>query len=150
MPTGKYEEEKLINLGSNRWVFRPQWGFARYLKNWILETYLSAWVFTTNKHLLVDNKLKQMPMGAIKFHWIRSFPRNWWLALDMGYAFGGTTYINDTKSDTRISTFRFGLTFALPLGQHHLLRFTGVTSVRLSRGSDYDGVALTYQYRWVR
>jgi hypothetical protein len=149
-PTGQYDPDRLINLGSNRWVFKPQWGFARYLKNWIIETYLSAYIFTTNSDFYGGMELKQKPLGAIKLHGIRSFPKNWWIALDAGYGIGGTTYLNGEKNDTRISTFRFGLTFAVPFGQHHTLRLTGVTGVRLERGSDFDAVALTYQYRWIK
>lgn len=149
-PTGQYDPERLINLGSNRWVFRPQWGFAKYLKNWIIETYLSARFFTPNNNFLGGEELKQKPLGAIKVHAIRSFPRNWWLAVDAGYALGGKNYINDEEKDTRISTLRFGLTIAAPISQHHTIRLTGFTGVRLERGSDFDAIALTYQYRWIK
>jgi hypothetical protein len=149
-PTGQYDPDRLINLGSNRWVFKPQWGFARYLRNWIIETYLSAYFFTTNSDFYGGQELKQKPLGAIKLHGIRSFPKGWWIALDAGYGLGGATYLNGEKKDTRISTFRFGMTFAVPFGQHHVLRLTGVTGVRLERGSDFDAVALTYQYRWIK
>ncbi len=149
-PTGRYDEDKLINLGSNRWAFKPQWGFSKYLKNWIIETYLSAWFFTPNKQFFGDNELTQKPMGALKIHGIRSFQRNWWLALDIGYGFGGKTYINGVVSDSRISSFRFGLTFAVPFGLHHVLRLTGFTGKRLEKGSDFSSVVLTYQFRWIK
>jgi hypothetical protein len=149
-PTGQYDYERLINLGSNRWAFRPQWGFAKYLNKWIVETYLSARFFTVNNNFLDGNILKQNPFGAIKIHAIRSFPRNWWLAIDGGYGIGGRTYLNGEKKDTRISTIRLGLTFAIPVGQHHVFRLTGFSGVRLERGSDFDAVALTYQYQWIK
>ena len=149
-PTGQYDPDRLINLGSNRWVFRPQWGFSRYLSNWILEAYLSAWFFTVNPDFFGGNELKQRPLGAIKVHLIRSFLKNWWLALDAGYGFGGRTFINGEERDIRISTFRFGLSLAIPFGLHHTVRLTGVTGVRLERGSDFDAVAVSYQYRWIK
>ena len=149
-PTGQYDFERLINLGSNRWAFRPQWGFARYLNKWIVETYLSARFFTVNNNFVDGNELKQNPFGAIKFHAIRSFPRNWWLAFDAGYGFGGKTFVNGEERDSRISTIRLGLTFAVPVGQHHTFRLTGISGIRLERGSDFDAVALTYQYRWIK
>jgi hypothetical protein len=149
-PTGQYNPEKLINIGSNRWVFRPQWGFAMYMKKWRIETYISARFFTANNNFLDGNELKQNPFGAIKIHAIRSFLRNWWLALDAGYGFGGKTYLNGEESDTRISTIRLGITFAVPVGQHHTFRLTGISGIRLERGSDFDAIALTYQYRWIK
>lgn len=149
-PTGQYDPDRLINLGSNRWVFRPTWGFSRYFKNWIVETYLTGWFFTVNNNFFGGNELKQKPFGAIKFHAIRSFPKNWWLAMDAGYGIGGRTYINGELTDTRISTLRFGLTLAAPIGPHHTIRLTGFTGIRLERGSDFDAVVLTYQYRWIK
>jgi len=149
-PTGQYDPDRLINLGSNRWVFRPQWGIARYLKNWIIETYLSAWFFTVNRSFFDGNEVKQNPLGTIKIHAIRSFPKKWWLAMNAGYGIGGRTYINGEKMDTRISTLRFGIIFAVPLGQHHTIRLSGITGVRLERGSDFDAISLTYQYRWIK
>jgi len=149
-PTGQYDPERLINLGSNRWAFRTQWGFSRYINKWILETYLSARFFTVNNNFVGGNELKQKPFGAIKVHVIKSFTRKWWLAFNLGYGFGGKTYINGEKSDTRISTIRLGLTCAVPIGQHHLIRVSGISGIRLERGSDFDAVALTYQYRWIK
>jgi len=149
-PTGQYDPERLINLGSNRWVFKPQWGFARYLKNWIIETYLSTYFFTTNNNFFGGNELKQKPLGALKVHGIRTFPKKWWLALDAGYGLGGRTIINGEEKDTRISTFRFGLTFAVPIGQHHVVRLNGTTGIRLERGSDFNALNLIYQFRWIK
>lgn len=149
-PTGQYDPDRLINLGSNRWVFKPQWGFARYLEKWIIETYLSARFFTTNNNFYGGQELKQKPLGAIKIHAIRSFPRKWWLAVNAGYGFGARTILNDEKMDTRISTLRFGIVLAIPIGQHHTLRLDGTTGVRLEKGSDFNAISMIYQYRWIK
>lgn len=147
-PTGQYYPDRLINLGSNRWVFRPQWGFARYINKWILETYVSTWIFTRNADFYGGNELKQNNLYAIKFHAIRSLKRGMWMAFNAGYAFGGGTFINGEEKDTRISTFRFGFTYSLPLGMHHSLRFTGISAIRLEKGSDFDALFVSYVYRW--
>jgi len=147
-PTGRYDPDKLLNLGSNRWVFRPQWGFSQYFKNWILETYISAWFFTKNNDFYEGNELKQNPLGTVKLHLIRSFYKNWWVSLGAGYGLGGKTYVNDVERDTRISTFRFGLTFAVPFGKHHTIRLNGLTGIRLEQGSDFNAIGISYQYRW--
>ncbi len=34
LPTGEYLEDKLINLGSNRFTFRPQVGVHQQYYNW--------------------------------------------------------------------------------------------------------------------
>ena len=70
------------------------------------------------------------------------------VALDAGYGIGGRTKINGVEKDTRISTFRFGVTFALPVAKRHTLKLSGFTGVRVERGPDFNAVVLSYQYRW--
>jgi hypothetical protein len=148
-PVGQYDPSKLINLGSNRWAFRPKIGASHVRGDWILETYASVWFFTKNPDFYGGNELKQYPLAAVLVHAIYTMPkRQTWLALDVGYAFGGRTKINDVEKDTQISTFRFGATLAVPLGTRHTVRLTGITGVRHKRGPDFDAVALTYQLRW--
>ena len=149
-PTGSYNPDRLINLGSNRWAFKPQWGFAKYYKNWIVETYLEAWFFTVNNNFFGGNELKQNPLGAVKVHLIRSLPNSWWFAIDAGYGLGGKTFLNGEERNTRISSFRFGLNLAVPLGMQHTVRLTAVSGVRLERGPDFDAITFSYQYRWMK
>jgi hypothetical protein len=42
-PTGQYDPSKLINIGSNRWSFRPQMGVSKTLGRWYLELYGGVW-----------------------------------------------------------------------------------------------------------
>ena len=147
-PTGQYFPDRLINLGSNRWVFKPQWGFSKIYDKWILETYLSAWIFTKNTSFWGGNELRQKPLMAVKVHAIRKLPYNMWLAMSVGYAFGARGYINDELKDNRVSTMRLGFTYAVPIGQQHTLRLIGVSGIRFEKGADFDSVSILYQYRW--
>ena len=148
-PTGQYDPEKIINLGSNRWVFKPQWGFARNFDKWILESYISAWLYTANSEFLEVNELKQKPILTFKVHAIRKFKNSSWLALDAGYGRGGRSVINDVERDNRISSIRLGATYAFPLGAKHTLRVSGVSGIRLEQGADFDALTMSYQYRWL-
>lgn len=148
-PTGQYFNDRLINLGSNRWVFKPQWGFSRNYNKWIWESYLSVWLFTKNHDFLEGNKVKQKPFYAFKIHGIRKFNNRSWLALDAGYGIGGVTYVNDDLRDSRISTFRFGATYAIPIARSHTIKLTGISAVRLEKGPDFNALTLSYQYRWI-
>lgn len=149
-PTGQYNPDKLINLGSNRWVFKPQWGLSKNYSKWILETYASIWFFTKNTDFFGGNELKQNPLYALKIHGIRKFNNKSWLALDAGYGIGAVSKINDELKDSRISTFRFGATYALTLTQKSTLRFSAITAVRIEKGPDFDALSVSYQYRWIK
>jgi hypothetical protein len=147
-PTGQYFNDRLINLGSNRWVLRPQIGLSQTAGKWIVEGYISAWIFSDNNAFWDGNKLEQRVLMAGKVHLIRSLPKRSWVALDAGYGFGGTSIVNGSVRNTRISTLRLGVNLAVPVATHHTVRLTGVTGIRIEQGADFDGVAVSYQYRW--
>ena len=147
-PTGNYNSDDLINLGSNRWALRSQWGFSRSFVNWIVETYVGLWLFTDNNNFLNGNILSQKPLYTFKVHFIRELPRKMWISLNTGYGIGGRTSINGYQRDTEISTLRFGLIYALPLAKKHSLKFAYISGVRFNRGGDFDAVSISYQYRW--
>jgi hypothetical protein len=47
-PTGQYHGDKLINLGTNRWAFRPDLGVGVPWKRFDLEAQVGAWLYTEN------------------------------------------------------------------------------------------------------
>jgi hypothetical protein len=149
VPIGKYDADKLINLGSNRWAVRTQLGGSRHAGSWILETYARLWLFSDNHDFFGGNKVSQRPLGELTFHVINTLPRRRiWVGLGFGYAHGGRTLLNGADLDTRISTYRFGADVALPVAQSHTFKLSGLTAVRDERGPDFDAITLTYQYRW--
>lgn len=147
-PLGQYDSSKLLNLGSNRWAVRSVVGVSQVVDAWTLEGYAGAWFFTKNPDFFGGSTVTQKPLVVGKAHVIYSFPRGRWLAFDLGYGIGGRTTIDGDVRDTRISTFRFGLTFAIPIGVAHTLRLVAASAVRIERGPDFDAFGTTYQYRW--
>jgi hypothetical protein len=147
-PLGQYDASRLINLSSNRWGIRSQVGMSHKLNPWIMETYVGMWIFTKNTDFLNGSQLSQDPLITAKVHLIRTMRKGRWIALDVGYGFGGRTTIDNILKDTYISTFRFGITLAFPLAPDHTLKLVGASGVRLQKGPDFDALALTYQYRW--
>lgn len=147
-PLGQYDDTKLINLGSNRWTFRPQIGISKTMDNWIVEAYLSGWFFTANSNFYNGNELTQKPLFAGKVHVIYTLKNTMWMSFDIGYGRGGRAYINDEIRDTRISTIRLGLDWSIPFADQHTLRLAVVSGMRLERGPDFDMFTVLYQYRW--
>ena len=147
-PMGQYFEDKLINLGANRWTIKPQIGIARYRGKWIFEGYFSMWIFTQNNNFFGEKTLKTDPLYVFKVHAIRSLPKNTWLTLDVGYGLGGKTQLNDWVRNDRISTLRFGATYAIPLAKKHTIKLSAISAVRFERGADFDAFGFSYQFRW--
>lgn len=149
-PTGQYFEDKLINLGSNRWAFRPQFDFSHKLGSWYLEYALNAWLYTINNSFWGGNTLKQNPIGTLKVNLIKSFNSGIWAALGAGYAFGGRSYVNNVKRDVTISTMRVGGIVAIPLHPQHSLKLTAILARRFEQGADFNSFSLAYQFLWNR
>jgi hypothetical protein len=147
-PFGQYDSSKLLNLGSNRWAVRSVIGASQAVGPWTLEAYGGAWVFTENSDFFGGSTVTQKPLLVGKAHVIYDFSRGRWLAFDLGYGIGGRTTIDGNVRDTRISTFRFGVTLALPLAASHTLRLVAASAARIERGPDFDALGTSYQYRW--
>lgn len=148
LPIGQYNPAKLINLGSNRLTIKGQLGASHKIRKFILEGYLSGWFFFANHDFWGGNKLEQKTLYAIKIHSIYSLPKGNWVSLGVGYALGGRIIVNEVERNVRISTFRVGGIYAMPLGLRHSLKFSIVSGIRFEEGADFDAVAMSYQYRW--
>lgn len=148
IPLGQYNPNKLINLGSNRWGFKAQIGASQKVKQWLFEVYASIWFFTVNQDFFPDNRLEQNPFLTGKLHIIRSLPKGMWVALNGGYGMGGRTIVDGREMDTRMSTFRLGLTFAYPFADQHAFKLVFDSGRRLEKGPNFNAVLITYQYRW--
>lgn len=147
-PTGLYFEDRLINLGSNRWAFRPQLGVSHKISSWYIEYAVNVWLYTANYDFVGGNKLEQNPIGTIKLHGIKSFKKGIWAALGAAYAYGGRVFVNGEKRNTIISAMRLGVIVAIPLHPQHSLKLTALTAMRFKEGADFDSFGLAYQFLW--
>ncbi|HSE41399.1 MAG TPA: transporter, partial [Acidobacteriota bacterium] len=47
-PTGQYDPKKVINVGQNRWAFKPEVGLSKFYKKWQMDVYGGVWFFSAN------------------------------------------------------------------------------------------------------
>ena len=113
-PTGEYEKDRLINLGSNRWSVRTEVGASKPIGKWNLEGSVGAWLFGDNTEFLREFTLSQDPLYVAKGHVIHNFRPGMWLASGFGFAEGGRTKINGAPRNTEQRNWRFSLIFAYP------------------------------------
>ena len=62
LPTGEYFEDKLINLGSNRYTLRPQLGVLHTRERWSIEVSGAVWFTTRNDAFFNGNTLELDPL----------------------------------------------------------------------------------------
>ncbi len=148
-PLGYYDDTKLINIGSNRWSFKPEVGVSRTRGSWTLEADVGAWFFTDNTDFVRGKVRSQEPVGAVQLHATYIIKPHMWLSLDGTYYTGGRTTINGQQNFDLQKNSRVGLTLALPLTAWQSLKIAYSRGARTSIGGDFDTLGVSYQYVWL-
>jgi hypothetical protein len=147
-PLGQYDPDLLINIGSNRWAFKPDIGISKPLRSWILELDLGGWFFTQNSNFFNGKTLDQAPIGSAQGHVSYTFRPGLWLALDGTYYTGGRTHVDGVRQLNLQQNSRLGVTLALPLTRWQSLKFAYDRGATVRIGGNYTTVSATYQLRW--
>ena len=90
-PLGQYDDTKLLNLGNNRWSFRPELGISKAWGPWTVEVAPSVTFFTDNTDFFGDRTLSQAPIYAVRGDIVYHFESGVWVSLDGTYFTGGRT-----------------------------------------------------------
>ena len=148
-PTGQYDPRHLINIGSNRWGYKPEAGLSYPTGKWTFEVAGGAWFYQHNLEFFPGTALRtQEPIGSIQGHVGYSFRRDIWLALDGNWYAGGRTDVNGVAKADFQRNSRVGLTFAMPLAKQQSLKFSYNAGATTRIGGDFDTVSVSYQYLW--
>jgi hypothetical protein len=147
-PSGQYFPEKLVNIGTNRWAFKPELGFSFPTGRWILDLAASVWLFTHNPNFYGGQLRTQDPLWAGQAHVSYTFRPGLWLAADATLYAGGQTSLDGVVKDDRQENSRGGLTLSLPMGKAYSLKFSGSTGVITRIGGKFTTFSLAFQYRW--
>jgi hypothetical protein len=150
-PTGQFFPDRLINLGTNRWAFKPEFAVSHPMgQRWLLDAYAGLWLFTTNNSFYPGTLVRtQAPMGAFQAHLSYNFQRAMWAAFDATFYIGGRTSINGLGNDDRQANSRVGATLALPVGRRHSIKLAVSTGAIIRSGADFTTFSIGWQTGWV-
>jgi hypothetical protein len=150
-PVGEYYPDKLINLGTNRWAFRPELAVSQPIgPRWLIDAYAGIWLFTANDASYPGTARKtQSPMGSFQAHLSYNFTRKLWAALDLTYYVGGRTTVEGLPPTDLQSNLRLGGTLALPVGQRHSIKIAASSGAIVRLGADFTTVSVAWQTAWV-
>ena len=147
-PTGEYFDDKLVNLGTNRWAFRPEFGGSRRFGRWNLDGSLGVWLYGDNDEFLGNKERSQDPLTTLQGHLSYTFAPRLWLGASGTWYTGGTTSVDGVSDRNRQGNSRAGLTLAIPVGKQNSVKLAWSTGVTARFGGDLDTYALTWQYLW--
>jgi Putative MetA-pathway of phenol degradation len=147
-PLGQYDDSKLLNLGNNRWSFRPELGISKASGPWTVEIAPGVTFFTDNTDFLNGNTFAQAPIYTVRGDVIYNFESGAWVSLDGIYFTGGRTALNGMRDNNEQTNTRAGLTLALPVDRYNSIKFNASTGISTRTGSEFSAVGVAWQYRW--
>lgn len=145
-PIGPYSSNQLVNLGYNRWAFKPEIGGSYAFGRWTVDGYTGVWLFTTNESYFPGHVVKkQEPLISLQGHVSYSLSPRVWLAVDGTWFAGGETRVGDARSPDMQRNTRLGITLSVPLVSGQSLKFVYSTGAATRRGTDFDSFNVTWQ-----
>jgi hypothetical protein len=148
VPVGQYKSSQLINLGTNRWAFKPEVGLSHGVGRWTLELYGGAWLFTTNTSFFRGGRRDQQPIGALQFHVEYLLRPKVAVALNTNFYTGGRTTVNGRQNLDLQQNSRVGGTLKMPLGHRRMLRAAVSWGAYTTIGAAFTSVSASYLYSW--
>jgi len=148
-PTGQFFSDKLINIGTNRWSFKPEIGLSYILtEQWYIDLYAGAWFFTNNNSFYPGNTVRtQDPLITFQTHVSYNFNPLTWAAFDFTYYFGGksSVSVDDFYYDDRQENMRFGATFNFPISKINAIKIAVSTGAIVRAGADFTTISIAWQ-----
>jgi len=146
-PLGQYFEDKILNLGQNRFIFRPQVGMVHNWRNWSYELTGSVYIFTNNPDFNNGALKKQDPIFAIQTHLIRRFKHKIWASVSVGYGLGGQSIVNRLPNDDERGDFLGALSFGFPIVKNQALKIAYLRSQTIKDiGMDLNTIAIGWAF----
>jgi hypothetical protein len=155
-PTGQYDSTKLVNLGNNRWGFRPEVGYSQRFRHWIVDAYVGGWFYTTNPKFFSQNQYNpgiitqhQAPIASFEGHLSYDVRPRLWVSLDGNFWRGGATSLNGVEnSSTEQRNSRLGGTASVPITKHQSLKLSYNNGAYIKYGGNFQNVSAGWQYSW--
>lgn len=150
-PLGQYDRTKLINLGANRWAFKPEVGVSRLIqRKWTIDGYAGVWLATANDEFYPgDARRTQRPIVALQAHVSYTARPGLWVAADGTWYSGGRTAVDGVEKRDLQRNSRLGATLSLPIARRQSLKVNGSVGATTRAGSDFRTIAVAWQMSWL-
>lgn len=144
IPTGAYDSNRLINVGSNRWAARLKLGAVMKLApKWLLELSASTWLFGDDDDFITGKK-EQEPIYALESNFIKRIRPGLWASLNFTYFTGGRQTIGDNPLRDEQSNVKIGGTLVVPFRGRHAIKIGYADGIITRYGNDFNQFILSY------
>jgi hypothetical protein len=146
-PTGQYDGTKLINLGTNRWAFKPEVGVSVPAGRWDLDAYAGVWLFAANDDFFTGGLTRtQSRVVALQSHVSYTIKPRLWAAFDATWYQGGSTSVEGGAPTTDMNNSRLGATLSLPVGRSMSFKVAYSGGISVRTGSNFRTISVGWQF----
>jgi len=150
VPTGQYFDDKLVNIGTNRWAFKPEIGVSHPSGPWTFELYGGGWFFTDNSSYLLDKTRAQHSILSLQSHVGYTIQPRLWITADVTYYAGGRVVIDGVPGSEREENARVGLTASLPVRKTNSLKVAWSRGAITRLGGNFSTWSIGWQTTRIR
>ena len=144
-PTGKYDPNRLLNEGGNRWGIKAELGSIIPLRpKLLLEIEGGAW-FLGDDDEFIAGRREQEPIVGVEFHLVRRFKPGFWASLDANFFFGGRQTIAGRELVDVQRNSRLGGTVVVPFKGRNAVKVGYARRLYTEFGTDFDQFLVSYQ-----
>lgn len=150
-PTGEYDADKLLNLGSHRWSFKPEFAVSQPFgpeRRWEFDGYVNVEFFTNNTTYHGTEILRQEPLPGVEGHLSYDFTHSLWASLDLRYSFRGDTVVEGVNQDDAQELLTAGTEVSWSPSSNHSLVILFAKALVYRNAPAETRVALKYVYSW--
>jgi hypothetical protein len=152
-PTGLYHPNKILNLGSDRWSFKPEIALSHPFgaeQKWQIDAYFNGYFYTDNTSYHATTILRQQPLPGFEGHISYAFNDSLWVSLDTRYSFRGTTLVNGVDQNNPQQNFILGSEMNVSINSRNSLLFEFAKALVHQNGPALVGFSVKYDYTWGR
>jgi len=147
-PLGQYDPAKLVNIGTNRWSFKPELGVSKQVGRLTLEFLGAVAFFTTNTDFFGGHTQSQAPLYSGQVNAIYTFRSGIWGGVGGVYYGGGSTRTDGGAASTPQENTRGGAVLVFPFGKHNSLKMYWTSGVTTRTGTDFDTYVVSWIHLW--
>jgi hypothetical protein len=144
IPTGHYNSDRLVNVGSNRWSARLKLGSVMKLnESWLWELSASAWLFGDDNDFVMGKK-EQDPIFGFETNIIKRIRPGLWASLDVTYYRGGRQTIDGNPLRDKQNNVKLGGTLVVPFLKRHAIKIGYADGIYTRFGNDFNQFIVSY------
>jgi hypothetical protein len=152
-PIGEYDDDKLVNIGLNRWfgriAFPIKYHFGVFDPGHMssIELVPSVWLFDENDDF-VGQKLENDPLWQLEAHLTHDFTTSFWGSLDLLYRSGFQSEINGVEVGDDLDIGDLGFTFNFQATDNLAIRAFFSSNVFGDNDLDNSLIRIQFTYVW--